>query len=218
VQIDLVIAQLKARAPIFAGNVAGAAEYENAVKDQTWLKLPAAYVVPLDMDAGENQLQTGLIQVVTERVGVIVVMDNRADRRGQGAAVGTYQTQAAIFRAILNWRPDSSGDNPGAQTGNWQADHESRGFTFAGGFLRGWDLARLFYEFDFALDVTITDDDGWQPEAVPLTDIAMTIIDQSTGATLAVVDAAPFQDPLAAAGGPALTDAAGALIFADPTP
>ncbi len=51
---------------------------------------------------------------------------------------------------------------------------------------------------------------------VPLTDIALTFTDQSTGNTLAVVDAAPFQDPLSAAAGPSLTAAGGGLIFADP--
>ncbi len=54
-------------------------------------------------------------------------------------------------------------------------------------------------------------------DEVPLTDIAMTLTDQSTGDTLAVVDAAPFQDPLSALAGATLTDGAGGLIFADPT-
>lgn len=172
--IALVIAQIKAVSTLFKGNVAGAAEYEKSVADQTWLPLPAAYVIPLDMDAGENKSLNGVYQICTERIGIIVAIDNSADRRGQGAVAGVDQVQKAIFSAILNWRPDSTIDNPGSwQATNPQADHETRGFRSDGAFLRGWDRARLFYEWDFALDVTITDADGWQPTGTPITSVGI---------------------------------------------
>jgi hypothetical protein len=170
VNIGLIIAQLKTSAPLFAGNVAGAAEYERAVEDQTWLPLPAAYVIPLDTEAGPNDSMNGLFQVCTERIGIIVAMDNSADRRGQAPVATIDRVQAALFRAVLNWRPDSSIDNPGQPAGNPQLDHETRGFRLDHANLVGWDRARLFYQWDFALDVTITDADGWQqPPFAPLT-------------------------------------------------
>jgi hypothetical protein len=171
VNIDLVITQLKTAA-LFYGNVAGAAAYERAVEDQTWMSLPSAYVVPLDAQADEMANETGYWQNTTERIGVICVLDNSTDRRGQTAVATVDQVQKAIFRAILNWRPDSTADNPG--NASVQQDYETRGFIYDGARLLGWDLARLFYQWDFKLNVLITDDDGWQPNQAPLTSITQT--------------------------------------------
>ena len=175
--IDIVINQLRT-ANVLNGNVAGAAQYENAVQNQGWLPLPAAYVVPLGTDGGEVTSQTGYYQKITERIGVIVVLDNSVavqsgDRRGQTPVAGLDVVQQALFASILNWRPDSSVDNPGAPgnpsgLASVQTDYGARGFYFDGADLRGWDLARLFYEFRFAIDNTITAADGWQPQSTSL--------------------------------------------------
>ena len=223
--ITQVIAQLKAAAPVFNGKVAGAAEYARGVEDQVWLLAPAAYVVPLDMDVGENTSQVGIYQHVTERIGVVVALDNStnpADRRGQTAVATVDQIQAQLFRALLNWRPDSTVDNPGAaQASNPQVDHEARGFSFDGGAVRGWDLARLFYEFDFALDVVITDDDGWKPACLPLVDIGVTLLMPGGGSgqeTLASFSIGLPQDldADAAADAPLESDGSGLLLADDP--
>lgn len=183
-QIDRVITQIRALSPIFAGNVAGAAAYANGVEDQAWLPLPACYVVPLDDDAGENTSQTGTQQIVTERIAVILVMDNSTtagDRRGQASAEQYGLMRGAIFRAILNWRPDWNPENPAA-------NRESRGIYYVRGSLVDFDLARLFYQFDFALDTTITELDGWLEVPVPLVDVRSIVTDINTGETLAVFD------------------------------
>ena len=176
--IDLPIAQLRAVATLFGGNVAGAAQYEKAVNDQTWMPLPAAYVVPLEIEAGEVDTHGGYVQIVTEKISVIVVLDNsvpvqQGDRRGQTAITTIDQAQASVFSAIMNWRPDSTIDNPG--NASLQPDQDNRGYVFDGARLVGWDLARLFFSFDFALPVTITDAQGWQPDGLPLTSIGVTI-------------------------------------------
>jgi hypothetical protein len=186
--INMVISQLKQSAVLFNNNVGGAAEYEKAVESQVWLPMPAAYVIPLEMHAGPNETMNGLYQICTEKVGIIVALDNSGDRRGQGTVATIDQVQAALFSALLNWRPDSFADNPGQASQNPEAGHESKGFRVDGAFLRGWDRARLFYEWDFSVDVTFTDADGWQQQGVPLTDIQTTITGGEYGQEIASFD------------------------------
>ncbi len=188
--IGVIIGQLRALAPLFNGNVAGAAAYADGVDSQAWLPLPAAYVVPLDDDAGENLSQTGTQQIVSERIAVILVLNNATttgDRRGQASAEQYSTMRAAIFRAILNWRPDW---NPATPATN----RESRGIYYVRGSLIDFDLARLFYQFEFGLDTTITEDDGWTDTPVPLVDIQMTLTDPCD-ADLSIVSDVPITQP-----------------------
>ncbi|MDE2342920.1 MAG: hypothetical protein KGL63_05930 [Betaproteobacteria bacterium] len=191
--IDAVAAQLRSVAAIFNGSVAGAAAYANAVVDQTWLPLPAAYVIPDEEDAEPNESMTGTYQQVHERVSVIVVFptlsaggnQDLTDRRGQAAAAQLRSIRAAIFKALLNWRPDPDGIDTTEQI-------EARGMYYVGGRFPqegAFDRARFFYQFTFGLDTLITDSDGWQPTGVPLTQVKATITDQDTGATLATANA-----------------------------
>lgn len=170
--LQAIILQLKALAPVFAGNVAGAAKFAEGISDQTWLPQPAAYVMPTEESAGPNDQQNGLRQTITERFEVVISLDNRADRRGQSSAEQLDQFKSAIFKAILGWRPDSTADAPNYQQGNPFVDHSSRGLRYAGGELREFDRARFFWAFIFEIDVLVTGQgDGWTPGAVPLTEI-----------------------------------------------
>jgi hypothetical protein len=173
VRLDVVILQLKQLCPYFRGNVAGAAAYARGIEDQVWLDTPAAYVVPLDEDAAENQDQgAGLYQTVTERVNVIVQFDNRADRRGQTVTENLNPVQYMLYAALLGWRPNSSIDNPGlVLPTDPGADVSIRGMQAAGGGLIAFDLARLFWRFTFIFESAISDADGWQPPSEPLTDV-----------------------------------------------
>ncbi len=173
--IERVIEQLKQFAPIFGGNVAGAAAYENGVADQVWLPSPAAYVVPLDMEAAPNTDMGGALnQVVTERVNVIVQFDNSiakgaGDRRGQAITSYFDAVFVGTCRAILNWRPDAPVENPGADVGRLPlARHAARGLYLAGGGLITFDRARLFYRWAFALEIRLSHADGWMPPSEPL--------------------------------------------------
>jgi hypothetical protein len=172
VNIDVVAAQIKRLAPIFNGNVAGAASYANGVVDQVWLDLPAAYVVPLGQEAEANILGNGLEQTVHERVGVIVVLEtlkvggemDPSDRRAQAASAYTDTIRQALFTAILNWRPDWDPANP-------TLNREARGLYFNSADFpaeAGWDRARFFYQYIFTLDTMFTDADGWQLLGDPL--------------------------------------------------
>ena len=167
---DAVIAQLKAYAPMFNGNVAGAADYDRAVQDQVWLPPPAAYVRPLDEEAEPNTSLNSLRQLVTERFGVIVIFDNSADRRGQTVTSLYDGTRAAIWRAILNWSVDPV--------------RASRGIEYGGGQLLAHDRARLLYQWEFTLQITVSAADGWQITADPLLEIDAQL-ETPTGQTLA---------------------------------
>jgi len=172
VNLSSVILQIKALAPVFNGNVAGAAAFAVGVSDQTWLPQPAAYVMPTEESAGPNDQQNGLRQTITERFEVVVSLDNRADRRGQSSAEQLDSFKSVIFKAILGWRPDSTADAPSYQLGNPFPDRSSRGLRYAGGELREFDRARFFWAFIFELDVLIEAQwDGWTPPAVSLNEI-----------------------------------------------
>jgi hypothetical protein len=188
--IDLVIAQLRVAAPFFYGNVAGAAQYETATKDQAWMTPPAAYVVPIDIEAGEMTERGSYYQTLVERIGVIVVLDNSipvesGDRRGQTSITTFDQVQQAIFKAILNWHPDNTSDNPG--NASLQPNQDIFPYVFDGARVLQSDFSRMFIQWDFALKVLISDADGWQPPSQPLTKIDVTI---TKGASASIVGSA----------------------------
>ncbi len=177
--IDAIIAQLKAAAPFFGGRVAGGAEWE-LTRDQAWLSFPAAYVMPEEIDAEPNKQATGLRQTVTHVVAVIVELDNSvpavgADRRGQTQAtdaVGPLLT--LLWKALLNFRPST--------------ENCARGYWFVGAEYLQSDRARLIWKFRFALETFISDWDGVQLAAEPLTDLRITTDDIFTGTQLGVFD------------------------------
>lgn len=191
--IDTVARQIQSVAKIFNDNVAGAAGYANGVRDQVWLPAPAAYVIPGEEDAEPNESMGALQQIIRERVMIVVLIDTLsaggtldiADRRGQAAAQQIQTMRDAIFKAILNWRPNEDGGDATSQP-------SARGFYYIGGRYPeegAFDRSRFFYQFTFGLDVTITEEDGWTATGTPLTDVRATVTDQATGDTLATADA-----------------------------
>lgn len=178
--IDTIIRQIRANAPIFNGNVAGAAEYALA-QDQAWMPGPCGYVVPLDDEPGPNLNLTGLQQVVTETFMVMCLLDNSTDRRGQAAATAAVNdVKTAIFAAVLNWRPDDI--------------NAAQGFRYARGGLVGEpNRSRLWWQFDFSIDVTITGAEGFQVPTTPLNEINTSIIDQASGNPFASLAAPNLQ-------------------------
>jgi hypothetical protein len=181
--LDVVILRLKGLCPLLNGNVAGAAEYQQGVRDEAWLTPPAAYVIPLDDEAEDNLDLQGLDQFVTERVGVVVMFSNAAgvaagDRRGQTASELFNPIKWQLYSAMLNWRPNSSAENPGlVLPTDPGANHSAKGFAYVGGHLLDADLSRLFYEWDFGLRVQLSDADGsWPPLTANLEDLWIGVI------------------------------------------
>jgi hypothetical protein len=140
---------------------------------------PAGWVVPLDQDSPGNLNYpggVGLQQVVTKRIGVIVEFDARPDRRGQSPTSEYDEMEAGLHAAILNWRPVEC-----RMVGNL-------GYWFEGGQFLDLDRARLFYQWVYALNWQITDDDGWhEPDPAPPISVQVQLYDKP--------GALPVEDP-----------------------
>lgn len=164
--LDLVITQLRTYCTVLGGRVGGSADFDVgteaviAFTDPVTNRLtyPAAVVIPLDDETrDDDQAQSGALdQALTERIGVVVEFDATADRRGQGGVDQVQAMKYALFAAILNWNP-----SPGQSV---------RGLRYGGGRLLKLDRARLFWQFEFTLDVWLTDGDGFPISGDPLTD------------------------------------------------
>lgn len=154
--LGATIEHLRSTCPPFAGRVAGAADFALGLRNYNEnMLLPAAYLVPLGQDvetggAGVNQNMTGLWQIIDKIIAVTVEFDARPDRRGQAPAMQYDEIEAALFRALLNWKPVE------CRTPNGQ------GYAFWGGRFLDLDRARVFYQWEFLLRYQITDEDGWQ--------------------------------------------------------
>ena len=167
--ISRVIEQLRRYCPELGGRVGGAADFETgvesviAITDPATGKFvyPAAVVIPLEDEAGSNDLLDGNFQIVTETIGVIVEFDASADRRGQAAVSQVEAMKYAMFQALLSWVIDP--------------ERGARGLYYAGGELLTFDRARLFWMYRMSFDATISDADGFVPRGDPLTNITETI-------------------------------------------
>lgn len=144
---NVVIAQLRARAPIFDQRVAGAANFK-VLPEAANLKTPAAYVIPMDEQPGDQQSATGYQQSVKEEFAVVVVLDNAVDERGQVAAASLHAVRLALFKALLGFQP---------------AEHYDV-VAFEGGELMHLDRARLYYQFEFSTEYAISTEDTWIPD------------------------------------------------------
>ena len=60
---------------------------------------------------------------------------------------------------MLNWVPGTC------------ITQNGQGFWFAGGHFLDLDRARLFYQWEFALNYLLDDSDAWTPDSVPLVNI-----------------------------------------------
>jgi hypothetical protein len=159
------ISQLRANAPIFAGRVAGAAEFYAGLKNyNTSMALPAAYVLPLGQEADGNQAAGGdLIQIVHKSIGVAVELDATPDRRGQDPAMQFQVIEAQLFASVLNMILMDA------------CPRMSKGVYFQGARYLDLDRARLFYQWEFGLDWQISTADGVQPQSIPLAAIEVDI-------------------------------------------
>lgn len=145
--INIVIAQLRARAPLFEQRVGGAAKFEGILPEAANLRMPAAYVLPLDEQPQEQSSKNGYQQTVSERFAVVVAMSNVLDERGQKPTVDLDTIRKALFRALLGFQPGEDYDV----------------IAFEGGELLHLDRARLYYQFEFSVEYAVTTEDTWIP-------------------------------------------------------
>ncbi|HVL75310.1 MAG TPA: hypothetical protein VM406_04785 [Noviherbaspirillum sp.] len=142
--LNIVIAHLRARVPEFANRVAGAAQF-SGIPESANLPVPAAYVIPMDESPENNVSQNGYRQRVREGFAVVVVLSNTPDERGQAAALTVHDMRAKLFRALLGF----------------EVGEEYGGIEFDGGNLLRMDRARMYYQFEFAADYEIGEEDTW---------------------------------------------------------
>lgn len=142
--LDVIIAQLRQRAPLYVQRVGGAAQFQ-VLPEAANLVIPAAYVLPLDEQPQAQSSGNGYQQSVVEQFAVVVVLSNKADERGQAAASNLDAHRAGVFRALLGFQPSAAHDI----------------VEFAGGQLLHLDRARLYYQFEFAATYAISTEDTW---------------------------------------------------------
>ena len=151
--LDNVIERIRATCPSFAQRVAGAAEFA-ALPQNAKVAVPAAFVIPMDDRAGEQESQNRYRQALTDRVAVVMVLDNSADRRGQAAVTTVHSLRAELWRSLLLWPPGPEYD----------------GLIYEGGQGLLMDGARLYYQLEFAAETELDVEDTAQPgmkEALP---------------------------------------------------
>jgi len=141
-----IVIKIRAGHTRFGNNIAGAAEFAVATQ-QGMLQKEAAFVVQLDEVVTENNVDGGISQIITERFGVITMLDNalsQKDKTGLTAYDTLFSVRKDLFKALLGWQMDG---------------FESL-VTYAGGKVVGINRAQLWYQFEFAADVRIDNDDG----------------------------------------------------------
>lgn len=151
--LDNVIERIRTTCPSFAHRVAGAAEFA-ALPQNAKVALPAAFVIPMDDRAGDQESMNRYRQSLIDRVAVVMVLDNSADRRGQAAATTVHNLRAELWRSLLLWPPGPEYD----------------GLMYEGGQGLLMDGARLYYQLEFAAETEIGVEDTAQPgmkEALP---------------------------------------------------
>jgi NTP pyrophosphatase (non-canonical NTP hydrolase) len=145
--LNTIIQALRQRCPSFANRVAGAAEFKRLPENST-LPVPAAFVIPLDDEVDNNRSANGYRQNIRDVFAVVVMLSNTADERGQAAGTAVHDIRRELWRALLGWEPAEDYD----------------GIEYEGGNLLGMDRARLFYQFEFAVDFEIGADEVGTPE------------------------------------------------------
>ncbi|CNF13733.1 hypothetical protein ACLIXB_004324 [Yersinia enterocolitica] len=146
-KLSLIINALRLRCPSFDGRISGAAEYA-PLAETAKMKIPAAWVIPLADNVGEQKSQTDYWQDLTDGFAVIVVLDNTPDQRGQKAAFDAVDDiRAELFKALLGWEPESCYDP----------------IQYDGGNLLDMNRAHLYYQYDFSAirDITVEDTHQW---------------------------------------------------------
>jgi hypothetical protein len=100
--LESVVTQLKTSSLI--KSVGGAADLASAEVD--FKKAPAAYVIPLADDAGENMLlNTNIEQEIKVSFAIVLAVTNKRDPRGEAALVDLKAAREEIFAKIYGWVP-----------------------------------------------------------------------------------------------------------------
>lgn len=145
--VNVIIEALRKRCPSFQKRFAGAAEWADLTVEEA-PPLPAAYVVPLREDAEENESEVSYYQPVNHVFGVIVLVSNVSDVRGQGAMSELEALKKELFFALLGWQQEPF--------------DEFSAVVYEGGNLLYMDDARVAWQFEFSFQTFLTTTDTYQ--------------------------------------------------------
>jgi hypothetical protein len=109
--IQAIIERLDAMAKPPLIQVQGAGEYGLVAAPPPLARQPAAYVIPLADVGGANSLAAGPVrQRVVRAFGVIVLLANLRDARGQAATEALEAVPAAVRAALVGFQPTPDHD------------------------------------------------------------------------------------------------------------
>lgn len=187
-QLEPIIAALRARCASFGTKVAGAAQFK-LLPESAALTVPCAFVIPLDDNPGDSRSSNSVRQSLSDSFAVVVAISNAADERGQASAHTVDSIRSELWKALLGWRPDQRYD----------------GIVYEGGSIVALDRARLWYQFDFAADMEIEPSDGYQ-------ETELAALPHFDGGTIRVDAIDPAADPNVQYPGPDGRIEAGVII------
>ena len=149
-RLSLIVAKLKLAETRFENRIGGAAQLDWCL-DNTF-EGDMAFVVQVGESANENEYDSGINQIVTERFAIIVALRNDTttlDKLGIIAYDSLHDIRAELWSALLNWNMPETEEPIYYVGGNIFAIH------------RGY----LWYQYNFETTIRITDEDGVESNA-----------------------------------------------------
>ncbi|MFH1998717.1 MAG: hypothetical protein ABIK28_03505 [Planctomycetota bacterium] len=147
-KLSEIVLRLRAADTVFGNRIAGAAEFthadENAVKDGA-----QAFVVPVGFTVEQSDITNGVQFKLKENFNVYAVLDNSLDYTGNDANDAVDDVRAELWASLLGWVPTGF-DEP---------------VISEGGNLGPLNRSYLVYEFLFSATRSVSEAEGYQPEA-----------------------------------------------------
>jgi len=144
-KIGPIVLKLRLATTRFENRIGGAAELSFVLKGS--LQAEMAFVVQLSETVAANAYDSGINQLITERFGVIVMLQNdttQKDKTGLTAYDSLFDIRAELFTAILGWQIPGTEDL----------------VSYGGGRVLGINRAQFWYQFEFETTTRISDEDG----------------------------------------------------------
>lgn len=136
--LDLALVSARIAATVAAFRQVGeAAEYMTA--RESLKQSPSAFVIPVRDQAGENELENGISQLVRTRIGVMLAVQSLRDLSGEKAKAELRALRIAVRdSALFGWQPGA----------------DLSPFTYSGGRLVEMDLADrvIWWQDDYETD------------------------------------------------------------------
>jgi hypothetical protein len=108
-RVSSIIARVNAEMPVFKGRVYAAATLD-AVVEEGFKATPSGWIFLPNTSAGDNLLANAVSQKMTQRFGVVIIVKDVADARGEAANRTMEDIRADLWTALGGWTPNSAED------------------------------------------------------------------------------------------------------------